>query len=281
MTDASAIWSIVVDLSPLDQLERELSAPRVELITQAIGDAAELVRQTWQRAVSGERLPGMAKPVNDDQYLAALATGQALQMIGPLHGAVVCLYDGAARVEEGVPAFDMKPGLLHGPSARQGTHGRYNVIPFRHMTPQKGEIGEGSRPHGSTMPANVYKIVKNSGEFRDPGNARLGEQQGQRSKLAQAINIEALARNLPAPMASNYTWKFGMYHGMRRIVKEYGKTTQSTYMTWRAVSERSDPSSWINPGQPANPVIAAVIEASRADVEAIIMAGARAAYGIE
>jgi len=282
MADDASAWTIAVDLAPLEDAMRSVEAPRMDLLTTAIGQAAELVRQTWQRAVSGEQLPGMSRPVNNDAYAEGLATGKSIAMIGPLHGAVICLYDGVDRVEDGYPAFDMKPGLLGGPAARQGEHGTYTIVPFRHMTPSSASQGTaGTRAHGSTMPAEVYKIAKATGTFRDPGRARLGEQLGQRSKIAGQINLEALARGLPGPMAGNYTWKYGLYHGMRRIVKAYGKTTQSTYWTFRAVSQRSDPSSWIHPGQPANPVIAAVVEATRADVTAIIVAGARAAFGIE
>jgi hypothetical protein len=225
-------------------------------------------------------LPGMTRPVHDDDYYESLHTGEALQLPEPLHATVVCTYQHVDRVEDGYAGFDIKPGLLRSKSAKTGKKGqKYIAVPFRHMTPQKGTSA--NRAHGAVMPPDVYKIVRKSGAFQDPGDPGMGEQLGQRSKLAAVVNLQALARDEEAPMATNYTWKYGLYHGMRQIKKQYGKTEQSTYWTWRTVSERSDPSSWIHPGQAANPVIAAVIRATEADVQRIVLAAARAAWGVE
>jgi hypothetical protein len=272
-------WSIEVDLSPLEDAIQQIANPDLTPLTEAIRAAAEYVRQTWGQAVQGLVLPGMNKAVYNDDYYESLQTGESLRMIAPLHGAVVSTYAGTDRVENGYPSFDMKPGLLASLGARDGKHGRYVAVPFRHMTPEKNQVGAGQRVHGATMPPQVYRIVKQTGTFLDPASARRGAQLGQRSKLASSINIEALARGLPPPMAANYTWKFGLYHGMKKIVKQYGKTRQSTYLTWRTVSETSDPSSWIHPGMPANPVIDAVINATRDQVTRIVMDGARQSFG--
>lgn len=277
-----ANFSIEIDLAEIQAVAPAMQ-PQMNLLQQAINQAALYVRDTWGQAVQGLVLPGMTKAVHDDDYYEALHTGAALQMIGPLHGAVICTYAGVDRVENGFPSFDMKPGLLAGRSAKRGKRGRYNVVPFRHMTPKdKNGVGSSTdrRAHGAAMPADVYKIVKKTGTFQDPGSAKLGQQIGQRSKIASQINIEAIARNEPAPMPGNYTWRVGMYHNMRRVVKQYGTRTQSTYWTFRTVSDLSDPASWIHPGQPANPLIAAVVSATRPQVEQIVLAGARAAFGL-
>lgn len=274
-------WSIDVDMSSLEDAITEAANPDLTPLSDAIRAAAEYVRQTWGQAVQGLLLPGMSKAISNDDYYESLQTGSALRMITPLHGMVVSTYAGSDRIEQGYPSYDMKPGLLASLSAREGKRGKFIAIPFRHMTPAQGQAGAGQRPHGATMPPAVYKIVKKVGTFRDPGSGRRGVQLGQRSKIASSVNIEAIARGLPPPMADNYTWKFGLYHGMKRVVKQYGKTTQSTYLTWRTVSESSDPSSWIHPGLPANPVVQAVIDATQDEVTRIVMAGARASFGLE
>lgn len=275
-------WTVTVDLASLEEAIQRASSPDLAVLADGINRAASYIRDVWGRAVQGEVLPGMTGPVVDDEYYESLFTGESLQLYTPLHGAVISTYPKLERIEQGFASYDMKPGLLAGPSAREGLHGRYNVIPFRHMTPKKGSSGamEGDRrAHGAVMPQAVYKIVKERGTFKDPGDARLGQQLGQRSKLPGAINLQALARGAASPMSGPYTWKYGLYHNMRRVVKQYDKATQSTYMTWRTVSENSDPNSWIHPGRAPNPVIEAVINASRDTVEAIILEAARAAFG--
>lgn len=272
-------WTIEIDLGDMAKAERATDVDMAPL-TAAIRDAAEYVRQLWGSAVQGVLLPGMTRMVVNDDYYEGLFTGDSLRMITPLHGAVICLYQGIDRIEQGYGSFDMKPGLLNGPSSRPTRYGgRYNTVPFRHMTPEKGQIGAGRRPHGTTMPPDVYKIVKRDGRFLDPGDPERGEQIGQRSKLAGQINLQALARGQDPPMRGNYTWKYGLYHGMRKVSKTYARATQSQYLTWRTVSSKSDPSSWIHPGIGPNPLIQAVIDAARPQVIEMVMAGARAAFG--
>lgn len=276
-------WTVTIDLSPLDDAIAQATAPDLSVLAEGIGRAAAYIRDVWGRAVQGEVLPGMTGPVVDDAYYESLFTGESLRFYTPLHGAVISTYDRIDRIEQGFASYDMKPGLLAGPSAREGLHGRYNVVPFRHMTPKAGSGGQASgdrRAHGAVMPQAVYKAVKAMGRFRDPGDAQLGQQIGQRSKIPAVVNLQALARGQAGPMAGPYTWKYGLYHGMRRIAKTYDRATQSTYMTWRTVSDASDPASWIHPGRQANPVIAAVIAASQETVEAIVLEAARAAYGV-
>lgn len=279
-------YGMEIDLSPL---VRELGVsfiPNMNTISEGVRAATQYVRDTWSQAVQGKMLPGMSRPINNDDYMESLHTSQALQMFDATHGAVICTYPHIERIEQGYASYDMKPALLGGPSVRRSKDGhRYNVIPFRHMTPQKGMPDGAARAHGQTMPLDVYKIVKRDGSFHDPANAALGQQLGQRTKIAGMVNIEALVRgevegkpNLP--MQGNYTWRYGLYHGMRRVMKQYGKVDQSTYITWRAVSDKSDPSSWIHPGQGPNGVIEAVIAATSQGVEEIIMDAARSAFGV-
>lgn len=268
-------WNITVDLTQLEDLESHLKRPAMKHLRAAFQNAAEYVRQTWGMAVTGTQLAGMTKPVNDEQYYESLYTSDAIHVHSPLAISVVTLYERALTIEEGKPAYDMKPAILAGPAARVGKNGRYNRIPFRWMTPQKGG---GNRAHGQAMPLDIYTTVKQQGVYRDPA-PRGGIQQGQRSKLAATININALTAGAPAPMAGNYTWRYGLFHGMRKYTKQYDKARQSTYWTFRTVSEDSDPSSWIHPGFPANPILDAVVDATAETVAQLVLAGAEMAFG--
>ncbi len=278
-------WNMVVDLSGIEGVERELTVFDLTPLREAMQDAAAVIRDTWARAVMGTKLPGMTRAIHDEEYYQSLFMKDAITSDNVLHIAVGTSYEGADRIENGFASYDMKPQLLSGPSARKSKDGaRYNTVPFRHMTPKPGGTGAGSaqdvRAHGQTMPASVYKVVKDQGVYHDPRSAALGQQLGQRSKVAGLINLQALAQGQKAPMAGNYTWKYGMYHNMRRYTKQYGKSTQSTYWTFRRVSDNSDPNSWINPGRAANPIIDSVVDATIDLVSEIIYRGALAAYGI-
>lgn len=96
--------------------------------------------------------------------------------------------------------------------------GWYLTIPLRHSTP-------GSFMYGSPMPKDVH---------------------------SQAKKLPA-GGSLSFPGAGDVSWngyqrKNKTYDGLTRIVKSYQKATQSQYMTFRRVSDKSDAASWWHPG---------------------------------
>lgn len=72
------------------------------------------------------------------------------------------------------------------------------------------------------------------------------------------INVEAVQRGLEAPMKADYEWKSGKLMGMKRYEVGTEDSPRGKYFTFRVVSSKSDPNSWIHPGQAANPVRDAV-----------------------
>jgi hypothetical protein len=245
--------NIVVDLEPLIAGITGGMVLAAEAALSVLPNQLEFIRAVWTEAVSGRVLPGMTKAVTDDRYAAALAGPGSLQYPfdgDEFAGAVVCV-DGklAMRIEDGYGSYDMKPGLLAGPAAKTSKDGhRYNTIPFTHSTPGTQGV------KGASMPSDIYALAKGLG----PGIAlKLKGQMagyGVRSKVPALVNAQAVARGLQGPMATPYTWRNSPYEGMRRI----HKPGHSTYMTWRRVSDTSDPSSWIHPGAAPNRIIDAV-----------------------
>ncbi len=122
-------------------------------------------------------------------------------------------------IELGTSPWDMKVGFSKSDKKIEKTDGGwYLTIPMRHSTP-------GSFMYGKPMPKDVYKNAK-----------KLGHKQ-----------------SLSYPGAGDKSWtgyqrKNKTYDGLTRIVKSYSKTTQSQYMTFRRVSDKSDPSSFWHPG---------------------------------
>lgn len=288
---------IQLSISVVSALDDLPTRDDLRFFDRAVRDAAEYVRGVWVSAVSGTVLPGMTNPVEDEEYARSLGMPAALRRVAPMTWMVMADYEKAERIELGFGSYDMKPGLLAGPNSRVGKDGRrYNTVPFRFGTPQTSGPNKGQpRPHfpgEQTMPVEVYDVVKQGGAY--PASS-----EGQRTKVPYlfneagdpigGVNFEAFDRGLDEPMQESYTWKTGLYSGM----KGFGSPGHRMYMTFRRVSEPatstrtyrrpdgkivtiattkgSDPNSWIHPGQRANPVIQAVRDYSRPHVESFLL----------
>lgn len=254
-----------IDLSSLEQIREDVQ-PNYKALQQGLVDAATFVRNTWIQAVSGRTLPGMSRTVNDDKYAKALNTGQSINLPKMFH-AVVMPYnytEGADKIEEGTPAYDMKENLLNGPKSRplkDGT-GRYNTVPFRHYTPKNNGGGASSAAAKMQMPKSIFNQAKNL-ERSTPnpltGKVNWGQQ-------LQDDSLGGINRT------SQYQHKVSPYQGMYRV----GNARNSQYLTFRRVSTPrtktitrgprkgetirlgSAPNSWIHPSIPANPVTESV-----------------------
>jgi len=220
-------------------------------VAQLVQEQTQFLQNTWIAAVSGRVLPGMVKPVRSDEYAAAISSAGALQYPfngDPFAGRVVALPQPVVqRVEEGYPTFDMKPGLLRGPKAKVAKDGhRYTVVPFTHTVPGS------TTQKGSPMPPQVYALARTlrTGGPSHPALAQLGV----RTKQPAQVNLEAQRRGRPDVMTAPYTHKASIYAGMRKT----GAAGHTSYKTFRVVSDKSDPNSWVHPGQPPNPVVRAV-----------------------
>lgn len=137
-----------------------------------------------------------------------------------VNGAVVLHGVLPNMLEKGWMAFDEKPFLLRSPKAKISKSGsRVITVPFRHGTP-------GTFMYGTPMPEDIYARAK-------------------RLKPGQSLKVTG---------AGDYSWTGYQHRGgkiqnrMQRIIDSSRKRPQSFYMTWRNVSDRSDPMSWMNSG---------------------------------
>lgn len=133
-------------------------------------------------------------------------------------------------IEQGWNGGDMKPVLLAGRNAKTGKDGtRYNTVPFRHGTP--GVTGRNMPEMGSQF-RHVMKAQD---------AARLGK------RVHDAAKKLKPGQRLPAGMAP----KLRSHHVtdiFASMVRQQGPARSTQYMTWRRVSDKSDPRSWIHPG---------------------------------
>lgn len=156
----------------------------------------------------------------------------------------------ANAVEHGWAGGDMKPGLLEGRNARVGKDGkRYNVVPFRHGTPGSSgrsfpAMGSVHRSHGMSkgdaeqLGKRIHKAAKGlapTTSHPDTGTSWGGQLE------------EGLAPKL-TNRSSGYQHKTDIFAGMVRKEKTYAGATQSSYLTFRAVSDNSDSAAWMHPG---------------------------------
>lgn len=275
-------WQITVETEDLGVLAEHLQRasrggyPRYQ---EGMRTALDHVRTTWiSMASSGE--VGFRCRSSAHGYLGALAAEQAIEY--PRAGS---MFVGAVRpdvpyadvVDFGAPPRDMKPDLLAGRKTRISKKGEpYIIIPFRHGIP-----GTTTMP---AMPVTVYRQAQRlafsptvgtygalnihgqmirrkvtawgAGHGGEMGPARLGASAyGQRTKLTPRL------LGLPP-----YTWKTGLYAGMVRV----GRPGHAGYLTFRAVSEKSDPSSWIHPGIRPSHISQRVAEKARPEVVRIL-----------
>lgn len=129
-------------------------------------------------------------------------------------------------LETGFPAYDMKAGFMGSKYVKHNKDGGwYLTIPMRHRSPNS----TGSAVGGSPMPADIY--------------AQARQLRGNTGRLT------GTETNYPAQTSwTGYQHKNGIYEGMVKNTKQYNKTKQNTYFTFRRVSDKSDPQSWWHPG---------------------------------
>lgn len=172
----------------------------------------------------------------------------------PFIGTLVIKGAAVRALEFGSNPFDMKPGLLAGPKARTAKDGdRYNIIRFQHGTGSTASTGTGLT--GGAYKPQMPTEVKRAAQAAGGKSISPITPWGQRSSL----NIERLAKANKAQwkaavgqrlyrgmglIEKGYTWKSSPFAGLRRE----GEPGHRSYATYRAVSDKSGPYSWIHPG---------------------------------
>ncbi|WP_207711379.1 hypothetical protein [Sulfobacillus harzensis] len=229
---------LTLEVTGFDALHTFVQALQAPFPPEAHAEAGGAVQQVWQAAATGTVLPPMTQPVNKPDL------AQSVQVTLDGDGATVSA--DASLMPNGTAARDMKPSLLHGPHSRMGKHGRYNIIPMHH--------------DAASLPAHIVSQLENG--------TPITSLEGIRSKILNggAPVLAYPAASGPFQVVSHYTWQTGLYTGMR-----LGRHPDYPMgpVTFRTVSERSDPGSWWYPAKPGQPLVAAVSQASVPLVTAI------------
>lgn len=157
-------------------------------------------------------------------------------------------------IEEGHGPWDEKPFLLGSLKAKRTKDGKpFLTVPFRHATPQAiAEAGIFS----SIMPQDVYQLAKNS-----PMPLK-------RSQLPESQQIPGIRKEIDVPglKVPEYIHKAAKYEGLVRVEASSSENeNRGQYMTFRRVSDKSDPNSWFNGGIIAKRLMDRALEIAQID----------------
>lgn len=228
----------------------------------------DVVQRTWIEYASGVTVTysggSFVVHVVSGEYVRSIQEG--FRMDGDqLAGEIFSTSKHGATIEDGVDPYDMKQKLLSSPKAKTAKDGsRYITIPFRHGTPGAKTM--------QNMPKAVYKDVKQLG-FSRRNNALVAQSTGREySWGGRYKNTSEGQRSKIIKKESGYgryTWKTGLFSGMVRV----GSAKHGQYLTFRRISSKSDPNSWMFPGSKPRPIREAVIENTRDEVLQLIRNG--------
>jgi len=130
----------------------------------------------------------------------------------------------ANAVEDGVGAIDLKAGFMRASNVRYKKDGGwYTTIPFRIFTPNS------SNNNHTQMTWRIYRAVM-AGKKYDAG---------------QVKTRPSFTDSLTNVSYSSYTHKSPILQGIKKTENSSGR---SSYRTFRRVSDKSDPMSWIHKG---------------------------------
>lgn len=162
----------------------------------------------------------------------------------------------ALMVEEGSGPFDEKIAFAQSPKVKHKKDGGwYLTIPFRHATPTA--VAE-SGIFASILPQAVYDIAKKK------GHVSRTDLPVQYSALGSRKEIKT-----PELVVPEYIHKAPQYANLVKVDVSSGAENRSQYMTFRRVSDKSDPTSWWNGGiQPPRKLMDKALEKANIDVVA-------------
>lgn len=198
---------------------------------------------------------------------------RGLQIVdeGFLKGSVVLIGMLNNMIESGAGAFDMKNGFKNSSKVKPTQSGGWKlIIPFRFSTP--GALGE-NEIFSNQIPNEIYKIIKGQKSSKTNYGSKVQSGTGLSiSNIPQKYAIpktrEAVTNLSTKQTFDAYSNKNSIYAGLTRNEKTYQSATQGTYNTFRAVSNNSDPNSWVHSGISAYNLADRAV--SKLDVQTIV-----------
>lgn len=237
---------IQVHIKGLEGLSDSIMQGVNSAIYKSINDSLLVIRDSWQ-----EKAQQKLNSTRAD-YLLGLSSDSIRYPFdnNPMVGAVVLMGKFPNMLEEGFQPYDMKDGFANSSKKRASKKGGWYLnIPIRHSTP-------GRYQHGPPMPRAIYNQAS-----KLPNWGSLSIKGGQDTSW------------------KGYQHKSNKYDGLTKIIKSYANSSQSQYMTFRRVSDKSDPSSWWHPGYAGVKIAESLESEARKVFEASIRANIADVFG--
>lgn len=129
-------------------------------------------------------------------------------------------------IEKGFSSYDIKPFELASSKVKytKKTNEPYIDIPLRWLNPEANRTAV----PGQIMPEDIYTIAKALKPFE------------------RLVNTED--KYPPKISHTGYRHKTGLYEGIQKRPFDYEQRTQNQYISFRRISTKSHPLSWIHPG---------------------------------
>jgi hypothetical protein len=240
---------------------------------KAVEEAARLVQSVWREYAIGKRdigVPPMKKPSGD------YARGIKIERSGPFEREIVNYSKVAEYLEYGTEEFDMKSKLDQYPRSRmtKGVKRRdgtwkepphpYLIVPFRWGTPKT--VG-----FQNVMPAEIYNIVKKAKFEKSIVGQETHNEPNAKGEDVDRWNYDkwgSRVMNLGSGLLFNDKGDDITHYmeGMVRMDTSTKDKKYSGYYTFRVISSKSPPSSWIRPARSARHITDGVVRAAQDDV---------------
>jgi hypothetical protein len=247
---------MTIDLN-IDDLINEFNFPINTadfIVMDTVQRVTEELYRNWQLQATKKLKSTRNEYINNLQIIDNSKFSKTILLTGKLPN----------MLESGAAAFDMKEGFRKSPKVKYSyktdkngnvTVSWYLTIPFRMGTP--GIVGENSA-FSSVMPSAVYNAIK----------TKLSGVALKKSEIPSPYDMPSSRKAivLPTRIIPEYRHKSSIYQGMIKNTAAYGQTTQNTYMSFRRVSENSDPNSWIHKGIQAHNLMKKAIQATNIEV---------------
>ena len=224
--------------------EFELTSQEAMTLGQRLLDVATReIQRAWIQAASQGLGSTRKRYINGIQLVKEGRLRNSIVLKGKLNN----------DLEYGIPPYDMKVGFANsGKKKTKIDGGWYLTIPFRIASSDAGGFSEA---FSGVMPKEVEKVAKQ--------HARTG------GGVVSASDLPSALRKAMSNKTSGYQHKSSIYEGIRRSASFEEESKGNKYVSFRRVSDVSDPKSWIHPGIKAkefaikalkNPSVETVIE---------------------
>jgi hypothetical protein len=244
-----------IDLSAIGTLENisKLLPKRIAGAIQSVGD--RLVSEWGREAQIALK--------NSSGYVLKIQEGIKYPFENnPFHFVIVNRHPAVLFLENGTAAFDMKRMLSTSSKVHTGKDGhRYLRIPFEHSTKALEAAGIDPREFRglqasmklARMDKNAKQEYKWGDRLTDMGNVGRKKKyftvlDAPGSKFPNKTNSAAFGFSADTEHKTateiKYQWKSSPFENVSRFQELHG----SSYMSFRTISENSDPNSWIHPG---------------------------------